>query len=286
MRLLSAARFLNIYSAMKNFLFSVLQLAVLLISLTANADTSSLCREHSNGRTTVFSNQVNERENHEFSIVTWNAYKLSDDNFLPDLLTLSQDADLFLIQEAMHGDQLAEQLSAQFPFEFSFFKSFCNSDKLATGVMNMARHKLANNRTLVSPYNEPFSATPKVSGYSLIEVPGIGPVHVINTHGLNFNLGKKFAKQIDQVVAFAEQLQGPLIWAGDFNTWSDWRKDHLRKATQKLRLQHLKPAYDTRHLKLDHVYSRELSVKSVDLLVNIRSSDHLPIKVVFEKNQP
>lgn len=261
--------------------------AILLLATQASsAGTSSLCRSNSNTRNIVFTSQISERNHNEFSVITWNAHKLADENFLPDLLTLSEDADLILIQEAMHSDLLADQHASQFPFEFSFFKSFCNSDDMATGVMNMARTSLMNNRTLVSPDNEPLAGTPKVSGYSQLNVPGIGIVHVINTHGLNFNLGKKFARQVDAVARFARQLEGPLIWAGDFNTWSDWRKNYLREATEKLGLKHLKPAYDTRRLKLDHIYARGLTVRSIDLLVNIRSSDHLPIKVIFDKPQP
>lgn len=247
---------------------------------------SSLCQPHLNTRNLVFSSQIIERNHNEFSLIVWNAHKLADKNFLPDLRNLSEDADLILIQEAMHSDSLAAHLISQFAFDFSFFKSFCNSDKIATGVMNMARINLLHNRTLVSPDSEPFTNTPKVSGYSQLNIPGIGAVHVINTHGLNFNLGNKFARQIDAIVRFAQQLEGPLIWAGDFNTWSDWRKDYLQAATQKLGLEHLKPAYDTRRLKLDHVYARGLKVKSTDLLVNIRSSDHLPIKVIFSRPQP
>lgn len=254
----------------------------LLLALPALADSSSLCQTSQN-QISFAAERVAPRSANEFSMITWNAHKLADSQFLPDLLNLSQSADLILVQEAMHYGSLQSLFSYNFQMGFSFHKSFCNKEDQATGVMTASRYPLESSRTLVSTDTEPFTFTPKVSGYSAIHIPEIGLVHVINTHGLNFNTGSKFVRQINEIAAFIRQLQGPVIWAGDFNTWIGMRKNHLNARAAELGLQHLTPANDHRRLKLDHIYVRGLRLKQVELLNDYHSSDHTPMRAVFEK---
>ena len=256
----------------------VLQLA----AFSSVAAESSLC-EKSAGNQILFSKLLQIRIAPEFSVITWNAHKLADKKFMPDLVQLSAEADVILVQEAMHNSELQGTFTDKFDFSFSFSKSFCTSDKQATGVMNASRYLLQNNSTLVSPDLEPVTNTPKVSGYSTVMVPEIGIVHIINTHGLNFNVGSKFENQINKLAQFIQTLEGPVIWAGDFNTWSAGRQKHLDKKAKELGLAHLQPSTDNRSQKLDHVYIKGLEVIDIQILENIRSSDHLPMKAVFKK---
>lgn len=265
---------------MKMFLATVLLLQI--SGFASFAAESSLC-EKTAGNQISFSKLLQIRISPEFSVITWNAHKLTDRKFMPDLIQLSRDSDVILIQEAMHNSELQSSFAEKFDFSFSFNKSFCTSDKQATGVMNASRYLLQNNSTLVSPDMEPITNTPKVSGYSAVMVPEIGVVHIINTHGLNFNGGPKFENQINKLAQFIQTLEGPVIWAGDFNTWSAGRQKHLDKKTRELGLAHLVPATDNRSQKLDHVYTRGLEVIDIQILENIRSSDHLPIRAIFKK---
>lgn len=268
---------------MKNQLLkSSLFVALSFTALMAQANTSSLCNSSHNQLS--FANQVQSREHsQELSVITWNAHKLADRQFLPDLATLSTDSDIILIQEAMHSNNLQNHFASAFDLSFSFHKSFCNKENQATGVMTASRYLLQSNLTLVSTDTEPFTFTPKVSGYSAVQIPEIGVVHIVNTHGLNFNTGSKFKRQITEISKFIAQLEGPVIWAGDFNTWNSDRQAHLDKHTAALGLRHLKPTNEKRNLKLDHIYVRGLELQSVELLRHVKSSDHLPLKAVFKK---
>lgn len=257
-------------------------LLVLFLSLPAAANESVLCGTGADNQIS-FSNQFQVRNSTEISLVTWNSHKLTHRKFMPDLFKLSQEVDVILIQEAMHNSDLQNTLSSEFDFSFSFSKSFCTSDKQATGVMSASRYPLQNNSTLVSPDREPITNTPKVSGYSTIDVPEIGIVHIINTHGLNFNTGSKFERQMNHLAEFISKLQGPVIWAGDFNTWSNVRQRHLDKRARELGLTQHIPETDNRNLKLDHVYTKGLELISIQILDNFKSSDHLPLKAIFKK---
>ena len=258
-------------------------MAVLLFSINSFANTSALCDGRAEGRQLSFSKSLQDRNADTLTLLNWNAHKLEDKQFLPDLAKLAADADIITIQESMHSDKFQEAFENSFSFNFSFNMSFCNKEKQATGVMNMARFNIESNQTLVSPDKEPVTNTPKVSGYSAVQVPNVGLVHVINIHALNFNLGSKFERHVDSVGAFIKTLQGPVIWTGDFNTWSGGRQKHLDKLAQSIGLAHVTLANDKRNLKLDHVYVRGLEVVSAELLNGFKSSDHLPVKVVFKK---
>jgi endonuclease/exonuclease/phosphatase (EEP) superfamily protein YafD len=255
-----------------------------LLSLHAYASQSVLCNQVTNNQLSFSSANLVRRDSAELSLITWNAHKLADKNYLPDLVKLSADADLIFVQEAMHSADLQKDFSTQLDMSFSFHKSFCTKENEATGVMTGSRYELKSNLTIVSPDTEPFTFTPKVSGYSTVEIPEIGTVHLINTHGLNFNIGNKFARQINHLAQFMSKLQGPVIWAGDFNTWSPDRKEHLFETAKILGMTHLKPSNDSRKLlKLDHIFVRGLEAVSTTLLDNYKSSDHAPIKVVLKK---
>lgn len=260
-------------------------LFIVMAALPTLADpsvTSPLCQDTRNQIS--FARQIEPRHSSdELSVVTWNAHKLADPQFIQDLAELSQTSDVMMIQEAMHSTQIQNYFSSHFNFSFSFHKSFCDDNNQATGVMNASRYNLESSLTLVSSRTEPITHTPKVSGYSALDIPEIGTVHIINTHGLNFNTGSKFRQQMNEIAAFIRQLQGPVIWAGDFNTWSPGRKDHLNTRAAELGLTHLRPSGDNRNLKLDHIYVRGLELIRVEMLNNYRSSDHLPIRAVFRK---
>ncbi len=258
----------------------ILFIGLIVVAFTTQAqEASELCGQVFNDHIS-FSNQIQIRNVSEITLITWNAHKFEDKQFVTDLKKLSDTSDLMLIQEAMHSTNLQNSFANSFPFSFSFHKSFCTSDRKATGVMSAARFLLQNTLTLVSPGTEPFSFTPKVSAYSQMIVNN-QIVHVINTHALNFNTGSDFERQMDQVANFISQLSGPIIWAGDFNTWNPERKKYLEHLTQSLQLEHLNPEKDPRNLILDHIFVRGFTALKTEVLTQ-KSSDHLPLRTTLK----
>ncbi len=77
---------------------------------------------------------------------------------------------------------------------------------------------------------------------------------------------------------------GPMIWAGDFNTWSRSRKKFLEDIAYELWLTWLQPNNDTRFLKLDHVLYRGIEPTYAEVITSIWSSDHYPVIAGFRIN--
>ncbi len=226
------------------------------------------------------SSRIQNLQTDVLRVLVWNVFKYKRDGVYSDLSKLKNQSDLVLLQEAVHRPDIETYFKSHFPdFSQTFFMSFCDSDASAFGVQNGSRFQVLNNQSWPAPDSEPFSTIHKMSGYSEILING-QRVHVVNTHGLNFNAGSPFQRQIDDVAKRLKNVTGPIIWAGDFNTWSNSRMNYLLGVTKKLGLSHVQFKNDPRGLVLDHVFYRGLNLKKSEI-IEISTSDHYPLLVEF-----
>jgi endonuclease/exonuclease/phosphatase (EEP) superfamily protein YafD len=266
---------------MMKYPVSILTLALLVISAMAQSvavaerpqDISYLCSTNRNQLS--FNQGILPLEKSSLTVLSWNAHKLGDTQFFIDLKKLSQVSDLVFIQEAMHSSGWQNAFASHMPFDWSFHKSFCSGDQ-ATGVMTGSRFPQITPRTVTSTGVEPLSFTPKVSAVSYILFQN-KKVMLINTHALNFNLGTDFEDQIDQLIEMISQTEAPVIWSGDFNTWSAGRRSYLFNQAISQGLDPLIPHSDSRTLKLDHILVRGFHSVKTKVLDQFKSSDHYPV---------
>ncbi|MDB4224560.1 endonuclease/exonuclease/phosphatase family protein, partial [Granulosicoccus sp.] len=96
---------------------------------------------------------------------------------------------------------------------------------------------------------------------------------------------KKYLNQLDQLTVALADHTGPVILAGDFNTWNPARLGHFLQVAEAANLTEACMQRQTRlaHMNqhLDHVFYRGLSLNSIDSLQQYESSDHAPIVVSF-----
>ncbi len=244
-------------------------------------DTSYLCESDRNQLS--YGQNPFASDKKVISVVTWNAHKFDDPQYFLDLKKISSQTDILFIQEAMHSSGWQLAFNSHMPgFDWSFHKSFCTNNK-ATGVLTGTRYPQVSPRTIVSTGKEPVSFTPKVSSVSIISIQNV-KVLLINTHALNFNLGTDFEDQIDQLVQLISQTQIPVIWAGDFNTWSSGRRSYLFNMAMSVGLDPLIPNNDERFLKLDHILIRGFKAHTIQVLGQFKSSDHVPVLTTLELN--
>jgi endonuclease/exonuclease/phosphatase (EEP) superfamily protein YafD len=104
---------------------------------------------------------------------------------------------------------------------------------------------------------------------------------VFNLHALNFSRISQYQKQLAQINAAAKSHEGPMILAGDFNTWSIKRYRLLLQMTSELGLTEAKISRKSkaRHLyrHLDHLFYRGLRLDRIEMVDAVTSSDHIPI---------
>lgn len=258
-------------------------LALLLWAQLAEANPSALCESNAVDNLVRFSNGIATSTKNKIQILTWNVLKFKRPNSFTDFAYLSNQADVAFIQEATHSIDLQNKTAQNVAMDWTFFKSFCR-DYGATGVQTGSRYQQVQAEALLAPAVEPIVNTPKVTGFSVVEISGY-KVLLINVHGLNANKGLDFEKHMDQISNVAAKFEGPIIWAGDFNTWNPLRLAYLKNKAEALGMTLLVPETDKRKLQLDHILVRGFKANSIKILDNYVSSDHWPVIAELEFSQ-
>jgi endonuclease/exonuclease/phosphatase (EEP) superfamily protein YafD len=187
-----------------------------------------------------------------------------------------------MIQEANLVDNLKSLLDSEHPY-WTLNDAFHYRDR-ATGVLTASRVRpvyTCGQRTA-----EPFIRLPKTSLLSYYPVEGMNEnLLIANIHGINFTLGVGvYREQIEKLYDVMKYHQGPIVLAGDFNTWSDARMEVVDDLAQRLSLKSLDYTSHNRTIvfgnAIDHVYFRGLVPLEHDTWY-VTSSDHNPTRVSF-----
>ena len=212
-------------------------------------------------------------------LFVWNIQKGRNPDSLADLRRLAGNKDLVLIQEARLEQKPVDALArAQF---WSFAPGY-RTASASTGVMT-----LSNTTPLTHCYltdREPWLRSPKaisVTEFGLNDTDET--LAVINVHAVNFTLGvADFERQIGKIEAVLADHEGPVILAGDFNTWRKRRLDLLLAMADRLALNELSFDVDERVTPLGSIVDR-IFVRGLDAVETsteaVDSSDHNPMSV-------
>ncbi|GIL16553.1 MAG: EEP domain-containing protein [Oligoflexia bacterium] len=217
------------------------------------------------------------------SVLVWNVHKGSDENaWKSDLQSISADANLVLLQEAMNDDFMPQALQSLLKFEFFMAQSFIYTNgKDSTGVATGSTAHPNAQFFRRSPDREPVLSTPKMSLLSIFSLPKGKPLLVVNIHAINFVTQSTFERQIDDLLPLIRDFKGAVIFAGDFNTWSSGRLEALLKRTKKMGLKQVDFFIDPREQVLDHIFVRDCEPEKAEILKDIHTSDHLPLKATL-----
>ncbi len=218
----------------------------------------------------------------DFTVLVWNLHKLQDPNWQNELTRWGKTSDLLMLQEAQDDPGLAAWLATGH-FKWQQVAAFRFQER-ASGVLNGSTVEQVYSCSLRIP--EPATRLPKSSLLSLYPLQGSRyPLMVINVHGINFELGMAaYKQQVTQVAKLTRKYQGPVIVAGDFNTWGDKRRVLLQNTMARYQLQEASYQPDERTrvagLPLDHLFYRGLTLSQAEA-VSSHGSDHNPLRLGF-----
>ena len=216
------------------------------------------------------------------SVLNWNIYKGNRVNWDDDLDQFIKQQDVVTLQEAFSDNGMGSILTTKL-LNWSLNTAFL-LDESGYGVMTAATVKplySCAQRTL-----EPWIRVPKTS---LISYFGIADHNehllVANIHSINFTFGTDaYREQLDNLYNVMKHHQGPIIFAGDFNTWSDERMQIVNDMVEQLSLKSLEyPSRNRTRLfgnALDHIFYRDLDILEHNV-AEVTSSDHNPIRASF-----
>ena len=218
----------------------------------------------------------------DITLLNWNIYKGNEEGWQGDLSRFARDHKLMTIQEA-HLDEAMLSILQENDVEWVMNAAF-HLDNMPAGVMNLANVRPVHSCGFKT--QEPIIRIPKSTLVSYYAIDGHDKhLLVANIHGVNFTLGMEaYRQQLKQLHDTIQYHDGPMIVAGDFNSWSEQRFAEIEKMLDDLSLSSLtyKVNNKTHFLgnALDHVFYRGLEPIS-NRVYEVSSSDHNPISVSF-----
>jgi len=219
------------------------------------------------------------------SLLNWNTYKGGKKNWAEDFHQLSQHKDIITLQEARLNKALHSTLdSLKLYWELTTAFLYNEDEVGVLTASNVSPSKLCSIHS-----HEPVIKLPKTLMVSKYPILGHDKeLLVANIHSINFTLGiDKYAEQINVLQDVIKQHQGPVIVAGDFNSWSSSRVEIIKQFEQVLSLKSLQYQNHNRTTvfgyAIDHVFYRGLTPSSIET-PKVDSSDHNPIMVNFSVN--
>lgn len=220
-----------------------------------------------------------------FTLLCWNVHKeMGRDAFEKMLFSLlkTYEPHLLLLQEAVLEPHALHSLRN---FKFVSVQNI-NFTKHAYGVLSASRLELLCHTPMQTDTRELYCMTKKsllITAHSL----GDGRhLHVVNLHAINFVSHRAFFYELQRLKEYLLQIDTPLIVAGDFNTWSVKRQNHLDNFAASLGLKRAK-IEDAYHIKslwkkpLDHVFYRGVKLKEARAVDTGSVSDHNPLVATF-----
>lgn len=217
-----------------------------------------------------------------FSLRNWNIQKESREGWKTDLDRLSKNADILIIQEAFLTEELRRFLDRK-PYYWHLVTAF-EYQHIKAGVLTAATIE----PDFVCPLRaaEPFIRFPKtvlITRYPLANTHR--SLMIANVHLVNFSLDlSAYLDQVNQMTEVLLKHRGPMIVAGDFNTWSEERLEIIEDMADGLKLEAVDFKTDlTRKVfghTIDRIFYRGLTLEEA-IVIEVTTSDHNPLLVRF-----
>jgi endonuclease/exonuclease/phosphatase (EEP) superfamily protein YafD len=227
-------------------------------------------------------------------LLVWNIHKQGDSGWERDLSAFAAASDVVLLQESVLQPPLPEILDDS-GLRWVMASSFL-LDANDIGVLSATR--IAPIASCTQRVVEPLIRIPKSAVISWLPITNTRTdtrtdartdtragsretLAIANVHSITFELAPDvYRAQLEAVADALAGHRGPIIFAGDFNTWNDARDGVVAEIAARLGLTELNLRVDQRAVffgrHLDHIFIRGLQIVDVTA-VPVTSSDHNPL---------
>jgi len=239
--------------------------------------------------------------NDSIRIVNWNIHKegnLSEWKKVITHIVKDKKPDFILLQEVRLDGKVGDFISKDLKYGWEFPPNLYQGKYDAySGVLTASHIKPKMVESALSNGTELFSKIQKTVLFTKYPIgsPSL-ELLVVNIHGININIDLDgFKEQIRYIAEVVMRHDGPVILAGDFNTWREARLDHLSKLVKEMELVKIDFGSNADYVEtmfgnpLDHIFiskeKLEVIKGSQDVIVDIKSSDHSPLFVELRIRQ-
>lgn len=233
--------------------------------------------------------------NNSISILNWNIHKEGNTREWKKAIARiveDKDPDFLLLQEVRLDGEVGNFISENLQYGWEFSPNVYQSRYGAySGVLTASNIKPKTVESALSKKTELFSEIKKTLLIAKYPVSDTSTeLLVINIHAINFNIRLDGYKEQMRCIAGAiMEHDGPVILAGDFNTWSEARLNLLNKLAGDMKLEKVNFGPEADDItavfgnSLDHIFickeRLEVVHGSQDVIANIEPSDHSPLFV-------
>jgi endonuclease/exonuclease/phosphatase (EEP) superfamily protein YafD len=223
-------------------------------------------------------------------ILIWNLYKGDKKSFRRDFLKLSHLHEILMLQEVYLDHRMTPVLK-KLNHTMNFGISFLHKKKgkrIPTGTAISSQYDPSETIMLRSKHREPIARTPKVITISTYPIKNHRrELMLINIHGLNLARKKYLLKHLEDTVKYIRNHDGPILFAGDFNTRTKKRLKQVRAFFDQLGFTETEFTNGDNRMKsfgniLDLCFTRGLKIKRAYVFDQIKGSDHKAMSVTVQ----
>ena len=214
-------------------------------------------------------------------VMVWNIKKGQEKGLDKDLPSYGKDRDIFILSEGYLSNKVKPIFESFQDICWDFGTAFLykKDNDTKTGTMIGSKVFPSWSKVQHTKDHEPFINTPKALTFAKYPIAGTEKeLLVISVHAINVVVPAAFERHMNQAKAEMLKHDGPVIFAGDFNTNMPAKMKFLMRMTGALGMQSLEFKNDARMKTLgqiiDFIFVRGLHPKNSNVLGHLKSSDH------------
>ena len=223
-----------------------------------------------------------------FGIFCWNINKNNPDPGFPLYLqniARRKKVDFLLFQEARFKNR------GSCSFGNFTFDAAANLELKGTfyGVLTASKIESKSAKAYLSDEKEGMIGTHKSLLLSQYLFGDGTPLLILNIHAINFRESQSYRRELKKFMERIRDFEGPMIVAGDFNSWNPARTLELREFREALGLASVSFSEEKKIKSflgnhLDFIFYRGLRLLDSAVFDNHTLSDHNPLYALFQKN--
>ncbi|MCF8059486.1 MAG: endonuclease/exonuclease/phosphatase family protein [Bacteriovoracaceae bacterium] len=222
----------------------------------------------------------------DIKVFVWNMYKGGKETWPEDFKRLIHGKDILLLQEVLTVPQMTQEIMKDVGRTYYLATSFIDKKRnfARTGVATASQYEPVRVGWQRSYYREPVIKTPKMVGVVEYDLSGTDKnLLTLNIHAINFVSTRKLKHMVKAALDEASRHDGPVVFGGDFNTWSKKKLRMLSSLMSSYGYKEVAFSQDGRMKTfgniLDHIYVRDLKVKKSVVYNSVEGSDHKAMEV-------
>lgn len=213
------------------------------------------------------------------NVLSWNVHKLQNPAAIGEVIGYSFESNIMFLQEAVENNDLLNSKP------FSSFVMGYKTKEFNSGVLTLSDFPIVVRCSYL--HTEPWLRTPKATNILLLDIDGV-LLLTANIHSINFTLRTKiFEEQLSAIQKIFIAFNGPVVFGGDFNTWSARRFKALTRIANSANLTEVEYREGVRKQvfgsSLDRFFIRDIKIIKSKSRAST-TSDHNPIFVTLELN--